>query len=92
MLREIIKRDTLPDYQFEEVGDDIIRVAPRRLIDDGPQLPPLPSDVLEEGRAIVPGMDIHALEAEWRAWWAASGRPKLRSPGRAFLGWVRTKR
>ena len=91
MLREIIKRDTLPDYQFEEVGDDIIRVAPRRLIDDGPQLPPLPSDILEEGRAIVPGMDIHALEAEWRAWWAASGRPKLPSPGRAFLGWVKTK-
>ena len=91
MLREIIRADTLPDYVFEETGDDIIRVSPRRLVDDGPQLPPLAPEVLEEARALAPGLDVHALEAEWRAWWAASGRPKLRSPGRAFVGWVRTK-
>ncbi len=91
MLREIIKRDALPDYLFEEVGDDIIRITPRRVVDDGPQLAPLSSDVLEEARALVPGHDIHALEAEWRAWWASSGRPKLRSPGRAFVGWLKTR-
>ena len=33
----------------------------------------------------------NALEADWRAYWAASGKPRLRSPDRAFLGYVRVR-
>jgi hypothetical protein len=39
----------------------------------------------------LPGVDVYALEAEWRAWWVATGRPTLRAPDRAFLGWVKGK-
>ena len=35
---------------------------------------------------------LHALAAEWRAWWAATGRPRLTAPDRAFLGWLRARR
>ena len=42
----------------------------------------------EAARAAAPGWDIYALEADWRAYWARSGRPRLRSADKAFLGFV----
>ena len=89
MLREIIRADGLPDYVLVEEGGDIICVSPRTSVIDGPQAPPLKSETLDEARALAPGADVYALEAEWRAFWAGSGRPRLRSADRAFLGWVR---
>ena len=90
MIRDMIAADTLPDYVLSEEPGDILRVAPRTVIgtDDGPPLSP---DTLEEARLIAPGHDISALEAEWRGWWIRSGRPRLRSADRAFLGWLRTR-
>ena len=92
MVREIIKADGLPDYQLTEEPGDIIRVTPRSAVletDIGMQLSP---DSLDEARRLLPGADVYALEAEWRAWWVDTGQPELRSPDRAFLGWVAKKR
>jgi hypothetical protein len=55
---------------------------------EGPQLSP---DALEEARRLAPGADVYTLEADWRAWWVMTGRPRLRSPDAAFLGWVRKR-
>ena len=44
---------------------------------------------MEAARALAPGWDVYALEAEWRGFWAATGRPRLRSPQKAYLAWVR---
>lgn len=89
MLREMIAADHLPDYHLVEEAGDILRVRPRRPPAEG--LSPLDPDTLDAARALAPGWDVHALEAEWRGFWAASGRPPLRSPARAFLGWVRAR-
>jgi plasmid replication initiation protein len=89
MLREMIADNRLPDYTLSEEPGDMLRVSPRAaLIDpgDGPQLQP---ETLEEARLLAPGADVYALEAAWRSFWASSGRPRLRTPDRAFLGWVR---
>ena len=86
MVRDIIKADGLPDYTIEEEPGDVIRFAPRRVIEEGG--PMVSADALDEARRLSPGADIYALEAQWRAWWVSTGRPKLRSPDRAFLGWV----
>lgn len=93
MIREMIAADHLPDYTVAEEPGDIIRFAPRdRLVEaEGPQLPPLAAATLVEARALAPGWDVYALEADWRAYWAASGKPRLRSPDRAFLGYVRVR-
>ena len=48
--------------------------------------------VLEAARAHAPGADVYALEAEWRAWWVQTGRPRLSAPERAFLAWVKTRK
>ena len=91
MVREIIKKDAMPDYVLNEEPGDIIRFAPRSAVIDPVSSPQLSPDALQEARALMPGADVYALEAEWRDWWAGSGRAKLRSPDRAFLGWVAKK-
>lgn len=98
MLREMILADHLPDYAMTEEPGDIIRFTNRSVVIEetadagqGPQLPPLSAEVLDEGRALAPGWDIYALEADWRGYWVASGRPRLRSAERAFLGYVRAR-
>ena len=87
MMREIIKADSLPDYELAEEPGDVIRISPRRVIDVGvgPQISP---DALEVARKLAPYADVYALEAQWRAWWTRTGRPRLHSADKAFLGWV----
>lgn len=91
MVRDIISQGRLPDYQFTEEAGDIICVRPLQvteeaLPDRGPQLR---AETLEKARQLAPGVDVYVLEADWRAMWVASGRPALRLPDQAFLGWVR---
>jgi plasmid replication initiation protein len=87
MLREMIAADPLPDYTLAEAAGDILEVAPREVV-ERPAPPSLSAETLEAARHLVPGADVYALEARWRAYWEVTGRPHLRSPDRAFLGWV----
>lgn len=91
MLREIAARDPLPDFTLTEEPGDLWRIRPRRLIEDAGTGPVLKPATLDEARALAPGWDVYALEAEWREMWQLSGRPHLRSPDRAFLGWLTKK-
>lgn len=91
MVREIIKRDGLPDYTIVEEEGDIIAFSPKSAVID-PVLAPYPSpDAMDEAKRMMPGADVHALEAEWRNFWVVSGSKPLRSPDRAFIGWIKTK-
>ncbi len=90
MLREMIAKDHLPDYRMEEAPGDVIRFTPRAPVIDAP--PPVVSEAAREAaRALMPGMDVHALEADWRGVWARTGAPRLRKPDAAFLGWIRKR-
>lgn len=90
MLRDMIAADPLPDYTLNEEPGDIIRFAPRvELVE--PEGPPLGLAAIEAARDLAPGWDVYALEAEWRGFWQRSGRPRLRSADRAFLGFVKTR-
>lgn len=86
-LRRMILSGHLPDYTMHEDADDIIYFKPERLVDDLPG-PQLSVDAVEAARALAPGFDIYALEAEWRSFWIRSGRPRLNAPDRAFLAWL----
>ena len=89
MLREMIASDHLPDYQMEELEGDRIQFHARSALLEPGEGPILSEEVLASARALAPGWDIYALEAEWRSYWARSGRPQLRAPGAAFLGFVK---
>ncbi|RUS64850.1 plasmid replication initiator RepA [Pseudorhodobacter sp. E13] len=88
-IRQMIEADHLPDYTLEELPGDKILVCRRGQVIEpgsGPQISP---DALEAARQLLPGVDAYALEADWRAWWVATGRTRLTAPDQAFLGWVR---
>jgi len=92
MLRDMIAADHLPDYTMEEQPGDLIRFAPKDRMIEAPATPPrLSAAALERAREMMPGWDVYALEADWRAVWARTGAPKLRSPDAAFLGWVKKR-
>jgi hypothetical protein len=92
MLREMIATDHLPDYHLEEIPGDKLRVTPRGAMALPLAPPPAVSEAaLEAARALVPGADVHGLRAEWQAVWARTGQQRLRSPDKAFLGWVKKR-
>ena len=88
-LRRMIVDDNLPDYEIAEDLGDIMVITRRRLVEDIVGLPTFGADTLDAARALAPGWDIYAMEAEWRGFWVASGRQKLARPDKAFLGWLR---
>ncbi|MEM1159319.1 MAG: replication initiator protein A [Pseudomonadota bacterium] len=89
MLREIIRDGRLPDYELVEVPGDMIEVRPVRLVE--PAAPALSPEALDAARALMPGADVYALEADWRGVWVASGAPRLRDADAAFLGWMKKR-
>ena len=91
MIRDMIAADHLPGYRLEEEPGDIIRIRPRRTVLKPGEAPQISAQTLEQARTRAPGHDIHALIAEWQHWWADTGRARLRSPDRAFLGWLGTR-
>ncbi|WP_293015501.1 replication initiator protein A [Paracoccus sp. (in: a-proteobacteria)] len=88
MLRQMIRENRLPDYLLAEAPGDILRVTPRALVLEPGAGPHLSPETLERARALRPGADVHALAAQWRGWWASSGRKRLRDADKAFLGWL----
>ena len=91
MIRDMIEGDHLPDYRLAEEPGDILCVSRRDVVVLPGEGPSLRSVTLETARALAPGWDIYALEAEWRAVWVRSGRPLLRSADAAFLGWLKKR-
>ena len=88
MLREMIARDGLPDYRLEEEPGDMIVVTRKgQVIEEGAGLF-LKPETLEAARALAPGADVYALEAEWRAF---AARTPPHAPDAAFLGWFRKR-
>lgn len=90
MLREMIKSGHLPDYDMQEDPGDLIRFTQKTPIVETPP-PTLSSTALAQARLLMPGADVHELEAEWRGVWARTGAQRLRKPDAAFLGWIRKR-
>ena len=94
MIRDMIAGDHLPDYALQEEPGDILLVTRRDMVvlpEEAAAGPTLKPATIETARSLMPGWDIYALEADWRAMWHQSGRPRLRSPDAAFLGWIRKR-
>jgi plasmid replication initiation protein len=94
MVRDMIAADQLPDYRLSEEPGDIIRVTPRSsMVESATDMrtPLLKPETLEQARTLVPGADVYALQADWQAMWRSSGSPVLRSPDKAFLGWLKKR-
>lgn len=86
MVRDIAQAGRLPDYRLAVTEADLVLVTPlSALIEEGGPL--LSAEALEAARQAAPGFDIHALEADWRRYWMATGQPHLHHPARAFIAY-----
>ena len=63
MLRDMIAADLLPDYAMEELPGDLIRFTRRDVVTLPGERPHLSEDTLERARQMMPGADVHALQA-----------------------------
>jgi plasmid replication initiation protein len=99
MVKKIAVHDHLPDYRltFNERADQMTFYNRERWWEEKPtssdseSLPPLPSKAYEEARDAAPGYDIAALEADWRDFWACSGKPRIENVLAAFVGFCRSR-
>jgi len=53
--------------------------------------PLLDPETYHDARTVAPGYDVHYLEQEWRTFWAESGRPELKNPDAAFIGFCKSR-
>jgi plasmid replication initiation protein len=99
MVKHIARHNHLPDYHltYDEKSDMVMFINRENkwvespLPSDDETLPPLPAEAYEDARAAAPGYDIHALEREWREWWATGGKQTLVDPPAAFVGFCRSR-
>ncbi|MGX9357540.1 replication initiator protein A [Roseobacteraceae bacterium S113] len=90
-IRKMIAADHLPEYSLEEAPGDIVMVRREGLVESDQDAPRPTQEAMAAARGLAPGWDVYALEAEWRGFWASSGRKRLSSPDKAFLGWVKRR-
>lgn len=74
-MKGLAKEDALPDYHviFDEDGDKVVFLrredsAIGRIGEDMAEAPPLRPTTYETAKAVAPGADVYAIEAEWREW------------------------
>lgn len=97
-LRELSADDALPDYKMtidEETDQAVFRNKRERRgaepVGDNEHLPGLDPETYNRARAVAPGYDVYHLEREWREWWTDSGKPPLKDPERAFIGFCKRR-
>jgi plasmid replication initiation protein len=89
MLREIIRKGHLPEYDLAERSGDVICITPKSVVDEAPgREPVIAPETLDILRNQYPGIDVYALQADWLAFWRRTGRRSLVSPDKAFIGWA----
>ena len=86
-----------PDYAVSIAGDMvrfdrraalIAKEKPKVEMGAAPRLDP---EIFHDARSVAPGYDIYVLHEEWVAWWHDMGRPDLKNPGAAFIGFCRKR-
>src|SRR3546814_5586497 len=83
--------DHLPDYAVEMNGDTVTFRNREALdtveaIEAEPERPYIDPEGFHDAKSVAPGYDVYALYDQWVSWWIDSGRPELKSPRAAFIG------
>lgn len=92
MIRELVQHDHLPDYNVALEDNMVVfrnRASWQPKADT--QYPALDPEAYHDARLVAPGYDVYYLEQEWRNWWVSSGKPELHYPGRAFVGFCKSR-
>jgi hypothetical protein len=101
LVKKVCAHDTshahFPDYAIT-MADDIILFRNRLSLNtkadvivpvrDAPYIDP---ETMHDAKTVAPGYDIYALHDEWVSWWHDMGKPELKSPAGAFIGFCKKR-
>lgn len=103
-VKHLFHHDHLPDYHliYDETTDKVT-FRPRddfiaaydkpEVVIEGEAasdvMPPLELWAIEKAKLAAPGMDVYALEIDWRMMWHETGRKKFDNHNAAFIGFCK---
>lgn len=99
LVRVICEEDTkhshFPDYAISFDGKNI-KFTNRNAIKpvekiEYYQLPLLDPETYNDARIVAPSYDVYFLEKEWQSFWIESGKPELKNPDAAFIGFCKNR-
>ena len=97
LITTICKEDAdhshFPDYAISFDGNNVT-FTNRKTVKALPSpnhtiFPLLNAETYNDARIVAPGYDVHWLESEWHEFWTASGKPELKDPDAAFIGFCK---
>jgi plasmid replication initiation protein len=53
--------------------------------------PVLDAETYHDAKTVAPGYDVYYLEEQWRSFWIESGKPELKNPDAAFIGFCKNR-
>ena len=92
---EDAKHHHIPDYAVS-FNSNNVRFTNRNTMKIAPTIekhhfPVLDSETFHDARTVAPGHDVYVLEREWQNFWVESGKPELKSPDAAFIGFCKSR-
>jgi hypothetical protein len=96
IAQEDARHSHIPDYAVAIEGDKVRflnrNTIPKALPEAEKTLfPVLDPETYHDARGVAPGYDVHALEQDWRMFWFDSGKPELKNPDAAFIGFCKSR-
>ena len=95
MVKGLAENNHLPDYMVA-LNDENVCFINRNTLKKQKNIseaavPVLQERTMENARRAAPGYDIYGLKQEWISHWIASGKPELKSPDAAFIGFCKNR-
>src|SRR5262249_47341703 len=91
---EDARHNHIPDYAVSFDGTNV-RFVNRHTMPAAPcpavEYPQLDAETYHDARTVAPGFDVYYLEEEWRKFWVDSGKPELKNPDAAFIGFCKSR-
>jgi len=95
-LNHIIEHNHLPDYSLSIESHNVVFTHTGNVVteprqEENSNLQLKPQTIKNAKKILQQQYDVYALEAEWRAWWESTGKPKLDSPDGAFINFCKKR-
>jgi plasmid replication initiation protein len=96
IAQEDARHSHIPDYAVAIDGDKVRFLNRNTMPKPLPEtertvFPVLDPETYHDARGVAPGYDVHALEQDWRMFWFDSGKPELKNPDAAFIGFCKSR-
>lgn len=92
---EDMKHSHIPDYAMTFDGQNVkfINRQTMKILSshDKTVFPVIDPETYHDARSVAPGYDVYYLEREWQSFWVESGKPELKSPNAAFVGFCKNR-